>query len=75
MKTYAPNSPERGDLRNALKRVRSEVVEVPCVINGKEIFTGKVVEQVIPSDHRHVVARLHQAGPKELTMAIDAAFK
>jgi len=39
-KHYAPGSIERADLESALKRVKSEIVEIPCVVDGKEHFTG-----------------------------------
>ena len=39
-KHYAPGSPERSDLEIALKRIKSEVIEIPCVVNGKEFFSG-----------------------------------
>ena len=50
------------------------VVEVPCIINGEEIFTGNVVEQVMPHDHSHVIARVHLAGEKEINDAIQASL-
>ena len=34
------------------------------VINGED-FTGNVVEQVMPHDHKHVI-RVHLAGEKRL---------
>jgi 1-pyrroline-5-carboxylate dehydrogenase len=67
---YAPGSPEAVSLKAACERVRSQVVEIPCVVNGKEIFTGDVAEQVIPSDHGHVIARYHQATPEVVQEAI-----
>lgn len=49
------------------------MVEVPLVINGKPIFTGKTVDQVIPSDHSVSIARVHQASPKDIQDAIEVA--
>jgi len=48
-------------------------VEIPIVVGGKEIRTGKTVDAVMPHCHRHVLAKVHQAGPEEVTGAIKAA--
>ena len=59
---YAPGSPERAAVLAEYERQSKIVVEVPCIINGEEIFTDNVVEQVMPHDHKHVIARVHLAG-------------
>ena len=70
---YRPGSPERARLQAELARMSAEEVEIPCVIGGQRVTTGKLVEVKMPHDHRHVVARFHAAGPAELARAIDAA--
>lgn len=74
-KHYARESPERAELSSALRQVRNEIVDVPVVIGGKEYFTNKIVEQVIPSDHQHVIARVHQADESLIKEAIKSAAK
>ena len=71
---YLPGSKERADLEAELKRQSAEVLEIPCIINGEEVFTGDVVEQVMPHNHGHVIARVHMAGKKEVNAAIEAAL-
>jgi 1-pyrroline-5-carboxylate dehydrogenase len=51
----------------------SETVEIPLVIGGREIRTGNTIEQRCPHDHGHRLAVAHQAGPKEVELAIAAA--
>jgi len=58
---YAPGSPERTRLKAALAAVESEVVEVPCVVGGERVRTGKIREVVMPHRHKHVIARFHAA--------------
>ena len=58
---YVPGSPERAALKAALKTVESEVVEIPCVVGGERVFTGKIREVRMPHAHRHVIARFHAA--------------
>jgi len=70
---YAPGSRERGELKQALKDLSGRQIEIPVVIGGKEIRTGKTVDAVMPHCHRHVLAKVHQAGPEEVAGAITAA--
>jgi 1-pyrroline-5-carboxylate dehydrogenase len=72
---YLKNSPERLALKAELARVESEVVEIPCIIGGKEIRTGNFFEVRMPHDHQHVLARVHLAGTEEVKLAIQAAGK
>jgi 1-pyrroline-5-carboxylate dehydrogenase len=70
MQAYAPGSRERAALEAALRRTRAEVVEVPCVVGGRKVFTGIVDEQVMPTNHTHVLARFHKATPELVAEAI-----
>jgi 1-pyrroline-5-carboxylate dehydrogenase len=70
---YAPGTPEAVSLKAACEKIRSEVVEIPCVVNGKEIFTGVVADQVICSDHGKVIARYHKATPEVVQEAIEVS--
>ena len=70
---YAPGSPERASLARELERQRAETVEIPLLIGGREVRTGKTVNVVMPHQHGHVLARAHQAGPGEVQAAIEAA--
>ncbi len=70
---YAPGSPERASLRARLSSMQGETLDIPCVIGGREVRTGKILEQVLPHDHGHVLARCHQAGPREVAAAVEAA--
>ena len=73
VKAYRPGSPERIELQKELERQSNEVVEIPAIINGQEVRTGDMGEVVMPHDHKHVIARYHKVGEKEVRMAIDAA--
>jgi 1-pyrroline-5-carboxylate dehydrogenase len=70
---YAPGSPERAELKAELKRMAGEQIEIPVIVGGREIRTGKTAESVMPHDHAHVLATYHQAGEAEVRQAIDAA--
>ncbi len=72
--TYAPGTPERAELMKELTRLSSEKIEIPLIINGKPVTTGKTGKVVMPHDHGHVLATYHMAGEKETRDAIDAAL-
>ncbi|MDX1495907.1 MAG: aldehyde dehydrogenase family protein, partial [Longimicrobiales bacterium] len=71
--SYAPGTPERAELKAELKAQAETVVDIPLIIGGEEVRTGDTVEFVMPHDHGHVLAHVHQAGPDEVQRAIDAA--
>jgi 1-pyrroline-5-carboxylate dehydrogenase len=54
--------------------MRESHVEIPLIIGGKEIKTGKTGKCIIPHNHQKEVGIYHQAGEKEVRMAIDAAL-
>ncbi|MGH7672020.1 MAG: L-glutamate gamma-semialdehyde dehydrogenase [Gemmatimonadales bacterium] len=71
--SYAPGTPERGELKQALKDLGGRQIEIPVVVGGKEIHTGRTADAVMPHCHRHVLAKVHQAGPEEVAAAVVAA--
>ena len=73
VKGYAPGSAERAELTAALAAASAEVVEIPCVIGGKRVYTGNTVPVTMPCDHGHVIAQVHLAGPAEVARAVETA--
>ena len=51
----------------------NERVDIPLIIGGEEIRTGKVKQAVMPHDYRHVLADWHCATETHVTQAIEAA--
>jgi 1-pyrroline-5-carboxylate dehydrogenase len=72
-RTYAPGSPERVDLKARLKAMAGERLDIPLIIGGREIRTGRTEKTVMPHDHQHVLAEYHIAGPEHVQQAIAAA--
>ena len=70
---YMPGSAERAALKAELKRMLANPVEVPCLIGGKEITTGDLVEMKPPHNLRQSLGHYHRAGAKEAEMAIAAS--
>lgn len=71
---YAPGSAERTALVAAIEAVSADVPEIPCVIAGRPVFTGEVVEVRNPSAVDEVLCRVHLAGPAEVAAAIEAGM-
>src|SRR5207247_9590337 len=69
----SPGTPERDELKRVLKELSARVLDIPVVIGGREVRTGKTVDAVMPHCHHHVLAKVHQAGPAEVQAAIKAA--
>ncbi len=73
VKSYAPNSPERAELLAALKELKSKQIDIPMIIGGQEIRTGKTKQITSPHNHKQVLATFHEGGEMELQLAIDKA--
>ncbi len=70
---YVPGSPERARLAAELKRMAGEELEIPAVIGGERVTTGRLLPVVMPHEHQHVLARCHLADPPLVERAIAAA--
>jgi len=73
VKSYAPGSPERAELKARLDKMAGERADIPIIIGGREIRTGKTGQVVMPHNHKHVLADWHRATPDHIGQAIDAA--
>jgi 1-pyrroline-5-carboxylate dehydrogenase len=73
--SYAPGSPEREKIKTALNELKSKQIEVPLVIDGKEIRTEKKVKITAPHDHNLILGYAYHGSKKEIQLAIDSAIK
>ena len=51
----------------------SEKIDIPIIIGGAEIRTGRIQQAAMPHDHRHVLADWHQADAEHVRQAMAAA--
>ena len=70
---YAPGSQEKGLLKARLGEMLAEEIEIPLIIGGREVRTGRTRTVVCPHDHGHVLATCHMAGAEEVQAAIAAS--
>jgi 1-pyrroline-5-carboxylate dehydrogenase len=73
IKSYAPGSPEREELKNRLREMEGERISIPLVIGGKDVSTDDSFEAVLPHRKSHVLADVSKGGPEHVQQAIDAA--
>ena len=75
VKNYLPGSQEREELKKEIEKMRSEVIDIPMVIDGKEIRTDNTVSIHPPHERKHLLAHFHKGDASHVQMAIDAALK
>jgi 1-pyrroline-5-carboxylate dehydrogenase len=73
VRSYPPGAPERASLKARLDAMAGEQIEIPMIIGGEEVRTGRTATAVMPHDHQHVLAEFHQGGEAEVARAIKAA--
>ncbi len=72
--SYAPGTPERAELKEALKTLKATEVDIPMYIGGKEIRTGNKISIHPPHDIKHCLGYYHQGDETHVHQAIDAAL-
>jgi 1-pyrroline-5-carboxylate dehydrogenase len=72
---YAPGSPEKAQLKAALRAMSGERPDIPHVVAGKQLFTGSAQEVRAPHKKSQVLASFHDGGAETAQKAIDAALK
>lgn len=73
--SYSPGSPERRLIEAELEEQSNKVIDIPLIIGGKEIRTGKTGKVVKPTEHGHILATYHMATEKEVALAINSALE
>ncbi|KEY17857.1 L-glutamate gamma-semialdehyde dehydrogenase [Kaistella antarctica] len=72
--TYEPGSDEVKSLIATYKKMWKEKVEIPMVINGKEITTSEKVEINSPQDHQHNLGFYYKGDMTHVDDAINTAL-
>jgi 1-pyrroline-5-carboxylate dehydrogenase len=74
VKSYAPGSPERAELKKALEAARARQEDIPMYIGSEEVRTGHKVKVAPPHDHQHILGYFHQGDASHVGQAIEAAL-
>jgi 1-pyrroline-5-carboxylate dehydrogenase len=74
VKSYAPGSPERAELKGMLAKMRAEVADIPMYIGGQAVHTGQLGRLAPPHDHAHTLGHYHVGDAGHVEQAIAAAL-
>ncbi|BDD10649.1 1-pyrroline-5-carboxylate dehydrogenase [Fulvitalea axinellae] len=72
--SYAPGTPERKALKEALEEARSKQIDVPMYIGGNEVFTEDKRPMSPPHDHQHILGHYSYGDASHVEDAIKAAL-
>jgi 1-pyrroline-5-carboxylate dehydrogenase len=75
VRDYAPGSEERASLKRRLQELKSQAIEIPAFIGGKEIRTGRTETVHPPHEISHTLGTVHLCGEEEVKSAIEAALE
>lgn len=74
IKSYAPGTPERAELKKMLADLRSQELDIPMYIGGQEVRSNNKVRLSPPHDHKHTLGHFHKSDKTHISQAIDAAL-
>ena len=72
--SYAPNTAEKKRLKEVLKELKKETIDIPMYIGGKEVRTNKKTALHPPHEIAHTLGYFHAGEEKHIQQAIDAAL-
>lgn len=74
VRTYEPGSSEVKSLISTYKKMWSEKVEIPMIINGKEVKSENKVAISSPQDHQHDLGFYYKGSMQNVDEAINTAL-
>ena len=72
---FEPGSKHREELIKEIERQSNREKEIPVIIHGKEYYTGNTKTCTKPHNHQHILGTYHEAGEKEIKMAIESSLE
>ena len=72
---FEPGSKHREELIKEIERQSNREKEIPVIIHGKEYYTGNTKTCTKPHNHQHILGTYHEAGEKEIEMAIESSLE
>ena len=74
VRTYEPGSSEVNNLISTYKKMWNEKVEIPMIINGKQVKTDTKVQLQSPQDHAHDFGFYYKGDMSHVDEAINTAL-
>lgn len=72
---YSPGSPEKAEIKKALKEFKSSNFDIAMVIDGKKVTTDKQIDIRPPHEIAHKLGQYHKGDASHVHQAINAALK
>lgn len=69
--SYAPGTAPRSALKTKLAQLAAQETDIPAIIGGKEVRTGKTHSVYAPHDHGLRLGIWHEAGAAQAKQAMD----
>jgi 1-pyrroline-5-carboxylate dehydrogenase len=73
--SYAPGSAEKLALKQAIASLKKKSLDIPMIINGKEIRTDIKHSIHPPHEIKHTLGYFHMGGKKHIDLAINSGLK
>jgi 1-pyrroline-5-carboxylate dehydrogenase len=73
--SYAPGTPERESLQEALAKARAQQVEIPMYIGDQIVHTNTKIRLAPPHDHQHTLGYAFEGDSTHVEAAIEAALE
>lgn len=74
VKSYAPGSPERTELKAMLAQLQQQQIDIPMVIGGKDVFTDQKIALTQPHKNKHVLGHFSRGTENHVQDAIHEAL-
>ena len=73
--SYAPGTKERETLLQTYRQMKNQTMDLPMIINGKEVFTDDKVTMHPPHDLQHTLGTYNRGNAEHISQAIETALE
>jgi 1-pyrroline-5-carboxylate dehydrogenase len=73
--SYAPGTADREKLVQAIAELKSKRIDIPMIIDGREVRTDNKVEIKAPHDHSLVLGHYYRGGQTEINKAVESSLE
>tara|TARA_B100001123_G_scaffold411037_2_gene506843 strand:+ start:20049 stop:21680 length:1632 start_codon:yes stop_codon:yes gene_type:complete len=75
VKQYTEGSADKLVLKKQLEQFSHDSIEIPLIIDGKNVETGDLGHCILPHEHAHSIATYHKGNSDTVQQAIESALK
>ena len=75
VKDYKNGSQEKKELLDTLNNMKENTIDIPMIIDGKEITTNNKIKILAPHDHNLHIGNFFEGDKSHVESAINAALK